>query len=190
MTTMDVRGSVDLSTHGINPTGRVALEPDDRRALRARGRARRGADRRGRPARRRHRQAHGPLAEGQVRRARAGLRGPHLVGGQQGVRRGRVRPPARQGHRLPRREESLYVVDAFAGADPEHRIAVRVITTHPYHALFAKTLFIDPDRRRARRLRAAGARAARARARGRSRTRTARARGTFVVLHPGTHRGR
>ena len=40
----------------------------------------------------------------------------------------------------------LYVVDAFAGADPEHRIAVRVITDHPYHALFAKTLFIEPSK--------------------------------------------
>jgi phosphoenolpyruvate carboxykinase (ATP) len=40
--------------------------------------------------------------------------------------------------------EDLYVVDAFAGADPAHRIAVRVVTTRPYHALFAKTLFIDP----------------------------------------------
>jgi phosphoenolpyruvate carboxykinase (ATP) len=38
----------------------------------------------------------------------------------------------------------LYVVDAFAGAAPEHRIAVRVVTAHPYHALFARTLFIDP----------------------------------------------
>ena len=38
----------------------------------------------------------------------------------------------------------VYVVDAFAGADPEHRIAVRVITESPWHALFAKTLFIDP----------------------------------------------
>jgi phosphoenolpyruvate carboxykinase (ATP) len=37
----------------------------------------------------------------------------------------------------------LYVVDAFAGADPAHRIGVRVITAHPYHALFAKTMFID-----------------------------------------------
>src|SRR4051812_19203807 len=43
-------------------------------------------------------------------------------------------------------QPSLYVVDAFAGADPAHRIAVRVITTHPYHALFAKTMFIDPQR--------------------------------------------
>jgi phosphoenolpyruvate carboxykinase (ATP) len=41
----------------------------------------------------------------------------------------------------------LYVVDAWAGADPAHRVAVRVITAHPYHALFAKTMFIDltPD---------------------------------------------
>jgi phosphoenolpyruvate carboxykinase (ATP) len=39
----------------------------------------------------------------------------------------------------------VYVVDAFAGADPEHRIGVRVITDSPWHALFAKTLFIDPE---------------------------------------------
>jgi phosphoenolpyruvate carboxykinase (ATP) len=38
----------------------------------------------------------------------------------------------------------LYVVDAFAGADPAHRIGVRVITDRPYHALFAKTMFIEP----------------------------------------------
>jgi phosphoenolpyruvate carboxykinase (ATP) len=37
------------------------------------------------------------------------------------------------------------VVDAFAGADPAHRLAVRVITYSPWHALFAKTLFIDPE---------------------------------------------
>jgi len=41
-------------------------------------------------------------------------------------------------------QASLYVVDAFAGADPAHRITVRVITDHPYHALFAKTMFIEP----------------------------------------------
>ena len=38
----------------------------------------------------------------------------------------------------------LYVVDAFAGADPAQRIGVRVITNRAYHALFAKTLFIEP----------------------------------------------
>ena len=41
-------------------------------------------------------------------------------------------------------EQDLYVVDAFAGADPKHRIAVRVLTNYPYHALFARTMFIDP----------------------------------------------
>jgi len=39
----------------------------------------------------------------------------------------------------------VYVVDAFAGADPAHRIGVRVLTGSPWHALFAKTLFIDPS---------------------------------------------
>jgi phosphoenolpyruvate carboxykinase (ATP) len=43
---------------------------------------------------------------------------------------------------LERRD--VYVIDAFCGADPKHRLAVRVLTTHPYHALFAKTMFIDP----------------------------------------------
>src|SRR5581483_6423472 len=38
----------------------------------------------------------------------------------------------------------VYVIDAFCGADPAHRLSVRVITTHPYHALFAKTMFIEP----------------------------------------------
>jgi phosphoenolpyruvate carboxykinase (ATP) len=38
----------------------------------------------------------------------------------------------------------LYIVDAFAGADPAHRLALRVITESPWHALFAKTLFLHP----------------------------------------------
>ncbi|WP_411278029.1 phosphoenolpyruvate carboxykinase (ATP) [Gaiella sp.] len=42
-------------------------------------------------------------------------------------------------------QDPLYVVDAFAGADPAHRIAVRVVTGSPYHALFAKTMFIEPE---------------------------------------------
>jgi len=41
-------------------------------------------------------------------------------------------------------EGDVYVVDAFAGADPAHRIAVRVVSESAWHALFAKTLFIDP----------------------------------------------
>ena len=39
----------------------------------------------------------------------------------------------------------VYVVDAFAGADPAHRLSLRVVTESPWHALFAKTLFIDPS---------------------------------------------
>jgi phosphoenolpyruvate carboxykinase (ATP) len=41
-------------------------------------------------------------------------------------------------------ERDLYVVDAFAGADPAHRLEVRIVTDSAWHALFAKTLFIDP----------------------------------------------
>jgi phosphoenolpyruvate carboxykinase (ATP) len=40
--------------------------------------------------------------------------------------------------------DPVYVVDAFAGADHNHRIGVRVVTGSPYHALFAKTMFITP----------------------------------------------
>src|SRR5262249_48768585 len=40
--------------------------------------------------------------------------------------------------------DALYVVDAFAGADPQHRIALRVVTSMPYHALFSATMFIAP----------------------------------------------
>ena len=47
--------------------------------------------------------------------------------------------------------------------------------SYPYHALFAKTMFIDPTEEELRDVRAAGARPARARARGRSRRSTARA---------------
>src|SRR3954453_23903764 len=41
--------------------------------------------------------------------------------------------------------EQLYVVDAFAGADPKYRISLRVITPMPYHALFSQTMFITPS---------------------------------------------
>jgi phosphoenolpyruvate carboxykinase (ATP) len=44
-------------------------------------------------------------------------------------------------------QEVLYVVDHFAGANPDHRVGVRVVTASPYHALFAKTMFIVPTPR-------------------------------------------
>jgi phosphoenolpyruvate carboxykinase (ATP) len=41
----------------------------------------------------------------------------------------------------------LYVVDAYAGADPAHRLSLRVVTPSAYHALFAQIMFIptEPD---------------------------------------------
>ncbi len=38
----------------------------------------------------------------------------------------------------------LYVVDAFAGWDPNHRLKFRVICSRPYHALFMHTMLIRP----------------------------------------------
>ena len=42
-------------------------------------------------------------------------------------------------------KERVYVVDAFGGADPAHRISVRVITENAYHAQFIKTMLIRPS---------------------------------------------
>jgi phosphoenolpyruvate carboxykinase (ATP) len=183
MTTMDVRDHVDLSIHGIHATGRVV-----RNASAA------------------------VLYEHAVRRgeARIGTGGPMVV--DTGKHTGRspqdkfvVREPASEGRiwwdgnkEFPEEsfehlrdkvtdflggEEMLYVVDAFAGADPTHRIAVRVVTTHPYHALFAQTMFIDPTPEeldsfvpRALVLHAPGLEA--------SPTEDGTRTGTFIVLHP------
>ncbi len=39
----------------------------------------------------------------------------------------------------------IYVIDAFAGADPAERLSVRLVTESAWHALFAQTLFIVPS---------------------------------------------
>lgn len=41
--------------------------------------------------------------------------------------------------------DRLYVMDGFAGWDPEHRIKVRVICSRPYHALFMNNMLIRPS---------------------------------------------
>jgi len=41
-------------------------------------------------------------------------------------------------------EQDLYVQDLYAGFDPEHHLGVRVVTESPWHALFARNLFILP----------------------------------------------
>ena len=40
--------------------------------------------------------------------------------------------------------ERLYLVDGFAGWDPDHRIKVRIVCSRPYHALFMHNMLIRP----------------------------------------------
>ncbi len=45
-------------------------------------------------------------------------------------------------------DRDVYVFDGYAGADPEHRIKVRVVTQFAWHNLFARNMFIverDPE---------------------------------------------
>ena len=45
------------------------------------------------------------------------------------------------------REPRLYIIDGFAGWDPQHRIKVRIICSRPYHALFMGNMLIRPTTR-------------------------------------------
>ncbi len=47
-------------------------------------------------------------------------------------------------------DRALYVQDLYASADPRHRIRVRVITESPWHAMFARNMFIRPDQEESR----------------------------------------
>ena len=76
----------------------------------------------------------------------------------------------------------------FRRREPRQRVGVRVITASPYHALFAKTMFIVPSARRARHVRGRRARAPRAGLEADPQEDGTR-RGTFVVLHPARTRG-
>lgn len=44
------------------------------------------------------------------------------------------------------RDRELFVVDAWAGADPQLRMPIRVVTEFAWHALFARQLFRHPTR--------------------------------------------
>ena len=164
---MDVRGGVDSPIHGITPDRPRRLEPDHAGALRARDRAGRGAASR----------EGGPLVVDTGRHTGRSPKDKFIVrepGSEERIWWDGNQELAEDAFERLREKvtdflgtsATLYVVDAFAGADPAHRIAVRVVTTHPYHALFAKTMFIDPTPDELARLHAAGARPARARARG------------------------
>lgn len=39
----------------------------------------------------------------------------------------------------------VFVQDCFGGADPDHRLPVRVITEHAWHSLFARTMLLKPE---------------------------------------------
>jgi len=41
--------------------------------------------------------------------------------------------------------DRLYVVDAYAGWDPEHRLKCRIVCSRPYHALFMTNMLIRPS---------------------------------------------
>ncbi len=144
MTATDIRGGTDLPAHGIHSTGRVIWDPTTsllyEHAI-ARGEARIAEG--------------GPLAVDTGTHTGRSPQDKFIVrepGSEERIWWGGNKELAEDAYDRLRakvagflgNEPSLYVVDAFAGADPAHRIAVRVITTHPYHALFAKTMFIDP----------------------------------------------
>jgi phosphoenolpyruvate carboxykinase (ATP) len=42
-------------------------------------------------------------------------------------------------------DEELFVQDCYAGADPEYRLKVRIITEKAWHSLFARNMFITTD---------------------------------------------
>jgi len=41
--------------------------------------------------------------------------------------------------------DRIYVIDGFAGWDPEHRLTVRILCTRAYHALFMHNMLIRPS---------------------------------------------
>ena len=41
--------------------------------------------------------------------------------------------------------KDVYVQDCFAGADPEYRIPIRIVTELAWHSLFARNMFVRPD---------------------------------------------
>ncbi|HZT91423.1 MAG TPA: phosphoenolpyruvate carboxykinase (ATP) [Gaiellaceae bacterium] len=144
VTTTELPGRVDLSRHGIDASGRVFRNPTTsllytHALARGDGRLAEG----------------GPLVVDTGRFTGRSPKDKFLVeepGSRDRIWWGEVNQPISEESFDGLREkvtsqlanaEALYVVDAWAGADPAHRLGVRVITAHPYHALFAKTMFIE-----------------------------------------------
>jgi phosphoenolpyruvate carboxykinase (ATP) len=143
-TTIGAEGRVDLSQHGIDAAGRVHHQPSTallytHTLLRGEGRLAEG----------------GPLVVDTGRHTGRSPNDKFVVaepGSEERIWWGKVNQKIDEEHFEGLREkvttylegQDLYVIDSFAGADPAHRLGVRVITYSPWHALFAKTLFIDP----------------------------------------------
>ncbi|HWH54290.1 MAG TPA: phosphoenolpyruvate carboxykinase (ATP) [Gaiellaceae bacterium] len=144
-TTIGAEGRVDLSTHGIDAGGRVYRQPSTsllytHTLLRDEGRLAEG----------------GPLVVDTGRHTGRSPNDKFVVRDaacEERIWWGKVNQEIDEEHFEGLRDkvasflegEDLYVVDSFAGADPAHRLSVRVITHSPWHALFAKTLFIEPS---------------------------------------------
>jgi phosphoenolpyruvate carboxykinase (ATP) len=144
-TTIGTEGRADLGAHGIDAGGRVYLRPSTsvlytHALLRNDGRLAEG----------------GPLVVDTGRHTGRSPNDKFLVrepGSERRIWWGKVNQELDEEQFESLREkvtghlegQDLYVVDSFAGADPTHRLAVRVITDSPWHALFAKTLFIEPN---------------------------------------------
>jgi phosphoenolpyruvate carboxykinase (ATP) len=142
---METRSRADLSRHGLNPSGRVIWNPTtsmlyEHAVVRGDGRIAEG----------------GPLVvdtgvhTGRSPKDKFVVREPGSEdriwwGGNNEISEESFEKLRDKVVSFLDEQEIVYVVDAFAGADPKHRIAVRVVTHRPYHALFAKTLFIDPS---------------------------------------------
>jgi phosphoenolpyruvate carboxykinase (ATP) len=144
LTTTELPGRVDLSEHGIDATGRIYRNPTT--SLLYTHALERGDGRLGEG---------GPLVVDTGVHTGRSPKDKFVVreaGSENRVWWGDVNHELSEDHFEGLREKvtrrlgdaaTLYVVDAWAGADPAHRIGVRVVTAHPYHALFAKTMFID-----------------------------------------------
>jgi phosphoenolpyruvate carboxykinase (ATP) len=145
-TTIEPRAGVDLSEHGIDPSGDVHRNPTSSQLythalVRREARLAEG----------------GPLVVDTGEHTGRSPKDKFIVrepGSEERIWFGDVNADISEEHFDGLREkvtaylseqDTLYIVDAFAGADPAHRIDVRVITDRPYHALFAKTMFIEPS---------------------------------------------
>src|SRR6188472_1728753 len=137
-------GRVDLSEHGLDPQGAVRRNPTTSVLYTAALERREGRLAEG-----------GPLAVDTGRHTGRSPKDKFIVresGSEERIWWGDVNAEISEDRFEALREKvvahlgegDLYVVDAFAGADPKHRLAVRVVTAYPYHALFAKTMFIEP----------------------------------------------